>query len=122
MNWDEIREMSQQGITFGSHGLHHNILTQLDSDAKYDEVVNSLHVMQNANVALTPFFSYPNGNWDDETVSLVKQAGYKGALTTELGYNVPLMDPYLLKRIAIHEDISRTSSLLWFRIYQAVIS
>jgi peptidoglycan/xylan/chitin deacetylase (PgdA/CDA1 family) len=122
MNWDQIHEMSQHGITFGSHGLHHYILTQLNYDTKHEEVVNSFGALQNAKIAMTPFFSYPNGNWDDETLSLVKQAGYQGAVTTELGFNMPSTNPYLLKRIAIHEDISHTSSLLWFRIFQAVIS
>jgi len=122
MSWEQIREMSQRGITFGSHGLNHNILTKLDYNSKYEEVVKSLHVLRNADVSIAPFFSYPNGNWDAEAVSLVKQAGYKGAVTTQLGINEPATDPYLLKRVALHEDISYTSSLLWFRILQAVMS
>jgi peptidoglycan/xylan/chitin deacetylase (PgdA/CDA1 family) len=122
MKWEQIREMSRHGITFGSHGLHHNILTQLSSDAKCEEVAKSLDVLQRADIAATPFFSYPNGNWDAEAVSFVKQAGYRGAVTTELGFNATSTDPYLLKRIALHEDISHTSSLLWFRLFQALVA
>ncbi len=122
MKWEQIREMGRFGITFGSHGLHHNILTQLAYDAKCEEVAKSLDVLRHADVAVTPFFSYPNGNWDAEAVSLVKQAGYKGAVTTELGFNAPSTNPYLLKRVALHEDISHTSSLLWFRTFQALIA
>ena len=122
MSWEQIREMSKEGITFGSHGLHHYILTQLNHDTKSKEVVNSFHALQNAKVAMTPFFSYPNGNWDEEALSLVRQAGYRGAVTTSIGSNGLSTNPYLLKRIAIHEDISHTASLLWFRIFQAVIS
>ena len=120
MKWEQIREMGRSGITFGSHGLHHNILTQLAYDAKCEEVVKSFDVLQHADVVVTPFFSYPNGDWDDEAVSLVKQAGYRGAVTTALGFNTHSTDPYLLKRVALHEDISYTSSLLWFRIFQAL--
>jgi peptidoglycan/xylan/chitin deacetylase (PgdA/CDA1 family) len=122
MSWDQIHEMSQQGITFGSHGLHHNILTRLNFNIKRDEIVNSFDTLGNANVAMTPFFSYPNGDWDNEAVSLVKQAGYRGAVTTQLGVNDASTDPYILRRIAIHEDISNTASLFWFRIFQATIS
>ncbi len=122
MNWEQIREMGRFGITFGSHGLHHNILTQLAYDAKCEEVAKSLDVLHHADVAVAPFFSYPNGDWDVEAVSIVKQAGYKGAVTTELGFNVTSTDPYLLKRVAIHEDISHNSSLLWFRIFQALVA
>ncbi len=120
MNWDEIREMGQQGITFGSHGLHHNILTQLDAGAKYEEIVDSLRVLQTANVGMTPFFSYPNGNWDSATLSILKQAGYKGAVTTEFGINAPSTNPYLLKRIDMYEGISCTSSLLWYRVFEGL--
>ena len=122
MKWEHIREMGRHGITFGSHGLHHNILTQLAYDAKCEEVVTSFDVLRHADVAVAPFFSYPNGDWDAEAVSLVEQAGYKGAVTTELGFNALSTNPYLLNRIALHEDISRTSSLLWFRIFQAVMA
>ena len=122
MKWDQIREMGRHGITFGSHGLHHNILTQLSYDAKCEEVAKSLDVLHNAGVAVSPFFSYPNGDWDTDAVSLVKQTGYKGAVTTELGFNVLSTNPYLLKRVALHEDISHTSSLLWFRIFQAIMA
>jgi peptidoglycan/xylan/chitin deacetylase (PgdA/CDA1 family) len=120
MNWEHVREMGRSGITFGSHGLHHNILTQLAYQSKYEEVVKSLNVLHHADVAVAPFFSYPNGNWDSEAVSLVKQAGYKGAVTTELGFNALSTNPYLLKRVALHEDISHTPSLLWFRTFQAL--
>jgi peptidoglycan/xylan/chitin deacetylase (PgdA/CDA1 family) len=122
MTWEQIRAMGREGITFGSHGLHHYILPQLNHGAKRQEVMDSLHVLERADVAISPFFSYPNGNWDDETQSLVKKAGYKGAVTTQLGHNAYLTNPYLLKRIAIHEDISNTASLFWFRILQAAIS
>jgi peptidoglycan/xylan/chitin deacetylase (PgdA/CDA1 family) len=120
MKWEHVREMGRFGITFGSHGLNHNILTQLTHDAKCEEVTKSFDLLQQAGVAMTPFFSYPNGNWDSEAVSLVKQAGYKGAVTTELGFNARSTNPYLLKRIALHEDISHTPSLLWFRTFQAL--
>jgi hypothetical protein len=122
LDWDQIREMSEHGITFGSHGRHHYILPQLDDSAKRQEVIGSLDILRRAKVAISPFFSYPNGNWDDDTLSLVEKAGYKGAVTTQLGHNVASTNPYLLKRIAIHDEISNTASLLWFRILQAAIS
>jgi len=122
MKWEHMREMGRSGITFGSHGMHHNILTQLSYDEKCEEVAKSLDVLRHAEVAVTPFFSYPNGNWDAEAVSLVKQAGYKGAVTTELGFNETFTNPYLLKRVGLHEDISHTPSLLWFRIFQALMA
>jgi peptidoglycan/xylan/chitin deacetylase (PgdA/CDA1 family) len=122
MTWEQIREMGGHGITFGSHGLRHYILSHVDSPAKREEIVGSWNALLKTDVAVTPFFSYPNGDWDDECLSLVTEAGYRGAVTTQAGINLPSTNPYLLKRIALHEDISNTPALFWFRMLQAAVA
>jgi peptidoglycan/xylan/chitin deacetylase (PgdA/CDA1 family) len=121
MNWDQIREMSEHGVMFGSHGLNHCILTRLDTKNKTHEIVDSLTILKKAGIAVTPFFSYPNGDWDDEALDIVRNAGYKGAVTTRLGLVDSETNPHRINRIGVHEDISSSSSLLWFRIAQAAL-
>ena len=120
LNWEQIREMSQHGITFGSHGLNHYILRILNREMKKKEIFDSFGILKEKGISVSPFFSFPNGDWDNESLALVKEAGYKGALTTRLGYNTANTDPFLLKRIAVHDDATNMPSLLWFRILQAV--
>lgn len=122
MNWEEVSEMEQNGIYFGSHGLNHYIIPLLDYDLKKKEIVESLNKLRERLENVAPFFSYPNGDWDDESVVLVSAAGYKGAITTRLGLNSHNTDPFALNRIAIHEDISSSAPLFWFRILQAVMA
>lgn len=122
MNWDHIREMSKHGISFGSHGTRHTIFTTLDGSAKRHEIVDSLTVLRSKEINLTIFLSYPNGNYDSDAVSMAKHAGYQGAVTTELGMNTADSDHFLLKRIAMHDAISNTPALFWFRIWQAALS
>jgi peptidoglycan/xylan/chitin deacetylase (PgdA/CDA1 family) len=121
MNWEQVREMGAHGITFGSHGLHHYILPRVTSGVKYAEISRSWTTLQQTRVPAAPFFSYPNGDWDEECLSLVKEAGYRGAVTTQIGTNNTSSDLYLLKRTGLHEEISNTPALLWFRLLQAMV-
>ena len=50
---------------------------------------------------------------------MVREAGYAGAVSTRFGYNGPHTDPFLLRRIGLHDYISFTPSLFWFRMCQA---
>lgn len=120
LNWEQILEMSRQGITFGSHGLNHYILPCISHDMKKREIIDSLQILKRKEISVSSFFSFPNGDFDSESLALVNEAGYKGALTTRRGYNVTHPNQILFNRIAVHEDVSNTPSLLWFRILQAI--
>lgn len=122
MNWEEIYEMGQHDISFGSHGLNHYILPTLNYELKKKEIVESFEKLHEKGVNIAPFFSYPNGDWDEDSASLVSSTGYKGALTLRLGLNTSNSDPYFLNRIAIHEHISYLPQLFWFRIFQAFLA
>jgi len=122
LGWEHIVEMGKFNISFGSHGLKHFILTTVNSEMKMDEVCKSIQVLLERDINTAPLFSYPNGNWDEESLRLVEKAGYEGAVTTRLGYNDQSTNPYLMNRIDMHEFSSNTPSLLWFRLFQAVIA
>jgi peptidoglycan/xylan/chitin deacetylase (PgdA/CDA1 family) len=122
INWSQIREMGQCGITFGSHGLRHYILTTLDNRMKKEEILRSRELLENRGIPTVPFFSFPNGDWDQESVALMSMAGYRGGLTTRDGYNDHDSDPFLLNRVGLHECISATPDLFWFRILQSIVA
>lgn len=122
IDWDHVSEMSQYGITFGSHGLQHYILPTLDNGLKRKDIFESLEGLKSRGARTIPFFSFPNGEWDRESLQLICDAKYRGALTTRIGFNVPGTNPFLLNRISLHEYISNIPELLWFRIFQAMIS
>jgi peptidoglycan/xylan/chitin deacetylase (PgdA/CDA1 family) len=121
MNWGEVSEMGRDGIAFGAHGLHHNILTVLDQTGKRREIIGSFDFLKTNRVKFSPFFSYPNGNWDDESLSIISESGYLGAVTTRLGNNNSQTSPFLLRRVGIHEDIANSPPLFWYRLFQAAL-
>ncbi len=119
-NWKEAAEMGSNGITFGPHGLHHRILPTLTYKEKREEITESLRILLEKGIPVVKTFCYPNGDWDDECLIILSKFGYLGAVTTRLGNIKSQTSPFLLNRIGIHEDISNSPSLFWFRIFQAI--
>ncbi len=122
LSWEEVREMSGAGVSFGSHGVNHHILPRLESEMKRREIFESLKMLRDKGVSVSPFFAYPNGDWDEESIAFVKEAGYIGAVTTQLGHHQPDTDPFLLRRIHMHEYMSNSPPLLWFSVFQAMVA
>jgi peptidoglycan/xylan/chitin deacetylase (PgdA/CDA1 family) len=122
VNWGDIEEMRRSNIHFHSHGMRHYILPTLKADLKREEIFGSLEMLRKIGLAEQPVFSYPNGDWDDESIRLLVDAGYEGAVTTRLGLNSKKTNLFLMNRVDLHEAISNTPSLFWFRIFQAYLS
>jgi peptidoglycan/xylan/chitin deacetylase (PgdA/CDA1 family) len=122
IGWEDMREMSNHGISFGPHGCNHLILTTLTGASKRQEIFNSLAIMGDKRIGLHPVFSFPNGSWDGESIRYLMEAGYVAAVTTRRGFNTSATCPFLLNRIGLHEYISDTPDLLWFSIFQSILA
>lgn len=104
MNWDQAREMLDSGlISIGGHTHTHRILGRCTLETARHELETCQQLLAE-NLGLTnPLFSYTNGrvgDFTDETNELVKELGYRCALTTETGFNRVEDDPYLLRRFS----------------------
>ena len=111
LNWDQIIEMSENGIEFGSHTTSHPILTKLkDSDLK-DELINSKNILQEKLGKDISILAYPNGlinDYNENVIKITKLAGYKIALTYIAGLNqLKNFDKYQMRRIPIEPKTSR---------------
>ena len=117
LNWEEVREMSREGISFGSHTLTHRILTTLSMEEMEHEVSASFRSLQVEGVNWTPVFSYPNGNYTTAIAGHVKAAGFQAAVSTKPGLEkIGEENRFALKRINIHQDVTRTVPLFAFQI------
>ena len=98
MNWGQVVEMHKAGIHFGSHGMTHRLLTQLSAEEITEEVRASKTVIEEKLQTEIDMFAYPNGNYNDAIIRILREAGYKLAVTTEPGLNAVGTDPLRLKR------------------------
>jgi len=101
LNWDQIREMHQAGIAFGSHTVTHPILSRLPHKELVKELTESKsHLSEHLRSPILAF-AYPNGkisDYNEQTKAVLKECGYRGAVTTVRGFNRPFSDPFELKR------------------------
>lgn len=120
VDWEHVKEMGLSGIYFGSHGMNHDIIPLLDRASKLETVDASLRLLKEKGIRYTPFFSYPNGDWDGETIDMLQASGYIGATTTESGcaFSVP---PFRLPRIGLSEVSANSTNLFWFQVARAFI-
>jgi peptidoglycan/xylan/chitin deacetylase (PgdA/CDA1 family) len=101
LSWEEVKEMADNGVHFGSHGYNHCDLTSLSPKKSFQEIFRSKQLIEENVSEKTRYFSYPYGRYDRRMKGLVKRAGFEAAFTTIPG-NVRLGDdPYSLKRILI---------------------
>ena len=117
MTWEEAEEMSRCGIVFGSHTKSHANLTRLDETALAAELRESLDALRARPVNHVPVLAYPNGSCNGEVARAAQAAGYRAAVTVRSGLerSFPL-DRFRLRRIAVHEDVSRSAPTLALHI------
>jgi len=118
LNWEEIKEMSDNGISFGSHGCTHRILTYLSPKEIRQELVKSKMILSEKKIDYVPVFSYPNGSYNRNILEAVLKCGYKAAVTTKYGITNLFrpIDQASLNRIGVHNDISKSSSIFSFHL------
>jgi peptidoglycan/xylan/chitin deacetylase (PgdA/CDA1 family) len=81
MSWEMLREMSQAGVTVGSHTRTHPYLTRETWGRVLDETRGSRQELQNQLGKSIDHFTYPSGAFDSGVVSAVAASGYRCAYT-----------------------------------------
>jgi peptidoglycan/xylan/chitin deacetylase (PgdA/CDA1 family) len=101
LDWNQIREMRRAGIAFGSHTVTHPVLSCLPEAELMTELRESRRQLSEMLDEPVVTFAYPNGKVGDYTERakiLLKECGYKCAVTTVSGFNPSFADPFELKR------------------------
>jgi hypothetical protein len=99
--WDDVRFMSKHRITFGGHTVNHPFLSRLNRDEFRWEVTECKRRIEDELDFSVDYFAYPNGRPEDFGVSnknLIREAGYRAAVTTIWGVNNSSTDPFELRR------------------------
>ena len=104
LSWDEITEMDQAGICFGSHTNSHQILTAIPASLAREELRCSKAALEQVLSKSCTAFAYPNGNWSPETREIVAEAGFKRAVTTERGVWTAAADLLAIPRSNVCES------------------
>lgn len=84
---EQIREMQNYGVEFGSHTLTHPRLSKVSDAQLHREVTDSKHRIEELLGVEVTSFAYPFGDIESRVCTAVAGAGYKLAFTVEPGLN-----------------------------------
>jgi peptidoglycan/xylan/chitin deacetylase (PgdA/CDA1 family) len=109
LTWDQLRRLAREGLTLGSHTRTHPVMTQVTPNRMRAEIGASQEDLKREIGTALPIFCYPNGNYDDTVVSILREEGIRLAFTTLSGQNKSQsLDLLRLRRIVITPRTSTT--------------
>ncbi|TWH48454.1 peptidoglycan/xylan/chitin deacetylase (PgdA/CDA1 family) [Sporomusa sp. KB1] len=116
LTWQQIREMSDNGINFENHTLSHITLPKASDEEVYAQLVNSKQALEWRLGKKVEYLAYPGGKYDQRIIQLTKEAGYRAAFTVNFGRNRMNSTMYTLNRIPIFGGVSHTFFRFWLRL------
>jgi len=84
LTFDQITEMKDSGMFFGSHGYKHEWLAHLN-DNDLDIELNKSQEFLSKIKQNSKIMCYPYGNFDERVISKIEKLDYKLGFTTEVG-------------------------------------
>jgi peptidoglycan/xylan/chitin deacetylase (PgdA/CDA1 family) len=99
MTADEMREMQEAGMSLGGHSHSHPMLAQLSAEGQRNEIRTAKGLLEGILKQKNRLFSYPYGDFNEATISILRSEGYTCAVTTDFDVNIGQVDPYRLKRL-----------------------
>lgn len=110
VDWDEVREMAEAGIEFGSHTLSHPVLTQLDDSALERELGQSRQAISAQLGGPVDTVAYPVGKagaFDERVMAMSRRCGYRLGISYETGVNhLGSLDRFAVRRLAVERYTS----------------
>jgi peptidoglycan/xylan/chitin deacetylase (PgdA/CDA1 family) len=103
LTWEQIREMRQYGIEFGSHTLSHPHMASLPPEQAYEEMAESKRIIEQRLGEPIPHFAFPAGSYTTELIEMARRVGYT-SLFIRSRYqhvNTHTTDPFALHRLGL---------------------
>ena len=126
MNPEELKKMSDSKlVSWGNHTHDHVMSDNCTEDELCAEIDKCQRMMyQYVGDKCDFIYSYPNGNYDDRSYQIVKNFGFKMAVTTELGRVFIGSDPFRIKRneiknVCLEENILQVFGL-WTPFFNSI--
>lgn len=69
-------------VTIGAHSHCHKILTQLTDTKIVETISSSKRLLEDWTGRVVNYFSYPNGNYNNDVINIIKKTGFGCSLTT----------------------------------------
>ena len=115
MSWEQIKELSKQGVTIGNHTASHPYLERVTPFAAKADIRKAQKRLTEELGYAPQLFAYPYGEYDQAVLDLVKAQGFKAAFLQISGAVGEATPRLLLPRFPLNEhygDLDRFKHLL----------
>ena len=112
MDESQVREWLAAGHQIGAHTCTHPRLSQLSEAQAKEEISASRKKLEDRFGVLIEHFAYPYGDYNPATIELVREAGFKTAVTMHRGINLPDTPLFELKRWTARYESRNLKNLL----------
>jgi peptidoglycan/xylan/chitin deacetylase (PgdA/CDA1 family) len=107
----EVEEL-KTSVQFQSHSVFHPILPRCVPSRAWAEIVQSREDLQAALATEVYAFAYPDGQYSERELVLLRRAGYKCGLSLDLGFNSANTPRFRLRRISLSDTADRHELLV----------
>lgn len=111
MSFAQADELRRRGHIIGNHTFSHGNAARIPAETLQQEIAEANAVLdREIKTGRSEHFSYPNPcllnpQWNEQSLAVTKQAGFKTAVLTDAGVVTKTSDPLLLPRVtAGNED------------------
>lgn len=99
LSWNQIIDMSNQGMEIGSHTSSHLLLGIESVERIRNELLKSKEIIEDKIKKEVISVSYPNGSYNDKVNSIAQESGYQHACVSDFGYWDTITQTFLIPRI-----------------------
>ncbi len=104
MNREEMKEMMEEGMSFGGHTHTHPMLSHLTQEEQTKEIMDSTEKLRKEFKTEIKLFSYPYGSFNDTTIGILKKERYICSVTTDVEVNTGSnINAFTLKRFSTND-------------------
>ena len=103
LNWDQIRELVNDGVSIGAHSHSHYHMADLSIEEVRAEIEISNNIFLKELGSIPPLFAFPYGEANEEIINLLKEYKFKVAFGQHSGVINETSNLYYLPRFSLNE-------------------
>jgi poly-beta-1,6-N-acetyl-D-glucosamine N-deacetylase len=103
LNWDQIRELVNEGVSIGAHSHSHYHMADLSINKVRDEIEISNNIFLKELGSIPSLFAFPYGEASEEIINLLKEYKFKVAFGQHSGVINETSNLYYLPRFSLNE-------------------
>jgi peptidoglycan/xylan/chitin deacetylase (PgdA/CDA1 family) len=103
LNWDQIRELVNEGVSIGAHSHSHYHMSDLSIEEVRDEIEISNNIFLKELGSIHPLFAFTYVEENEEIINLLKEYKFKVAFGQHSGVINETSNLYYLPRFSLNE-------------------